>query len=189
MKIKRILVYIVITPIYWFSSLIYDKKYLTGKFFLRDHFSIGWKWVLKYWYYQKIKGINRHVPFPVPPWVQLGDAKNIIFDVNDMPNFHSVGCCFQALGAKLIIGSGTIIAPNCGFITANHDLNDFSKSAPGKDITIGRKCWIGMNCMILPGITLGDNTIVGAGSVVTKSFPEGNCIIAGNPAKKIRDLD
>ena len=43
--------------------------------------------------------------------------------------------------------------------------------------------------MILPGITLGDNTIVGAGSVVTKSFPEGNCIIAGNPAKKIRDLD
>lgn len=95
----------------------------------------------------------------------------------------------RKVGAKLIIGSGTIIAPNCGFITSNHDLNDFSKSAPGKDITIGSKCWIGMNSMILPGITLGDNTIVGAGSVVTKSFPQGNCVIAGNPARKIRDLN
>ena len=45
-----------------------------------------------------------------------------------------------------------------------------------------------MNCVILPGVELGDNTIVGAGSIVTKSFKEGKCIIAGNPAKKLRDL-
>ena len=45
-----------------------------------------------------------------------------------------------------------------------------------------------MNSVILPGIVLGNHTIVGAGSIVTKSFPEGNCVIAGNPAKKIRDL-
>ena len=43
--------------------------------------------------------------------------------------------------------------------------------------------------MILPGVTLGDNTIVGAGAVVTKSFPEGHCVIAGNPARKIKDID
>jgi acetyltransferase-like isoleucine patch superfamily enzyme len=42
-----------------------------------------------------------------------------------------------------------------------------------------------MNAVILPGVTLGDHTIVGAGSVVTHSFPEGHCTIAGNPAKKI----
>jgi acetyltransferase-like isoleucine patch superfamily enzyme len=58
----------------------------------------------------------------------------------------------------------------------------------GKDVVIGNKCWIGMNAMILPGVHLGDNTIVGAGSVVTKSFPEGNVVIAGNPAKLIKKL-
>lgn len=46
-----------------------------------------------------------------------------------------------------------------------------------------------MNCSILPGVTLGEHTIVGAGSVVTKSFPEGNCVIAGNPARKIKELE
>ena len=43
--------------------------------------------------------------------------------------------------------------------------------------------------MILPNVALGDNTIVGAGSVVTKSFPNGYCVIAGNPAVKVKDLD
>ena len=46
-----------------------------------------------------------------------------------------------------------------------------------------------MNTVILPGVSLGDHTIVGAGSVVTKSFQEGNCVIAGNPAKVIRYLN
>ena len=46
-----------------------------------------------------------------------------------------------------------------------------------------------MNSIILPNVTLGDFTIVGAGSVVTKSFPEGYCVIAGNPAKIIKQLD
>lgn len=58
----------------------------------------------------------------------------------------------------------------------------------GKDVIIGKKCWIGMNAIILPGVKLGDNTIVGAGSVVTKSFPDGNLVIAGNPAKIINKL-
>jgi len=46
-----------------------------------------------------------------------------------------------------------------------------------------------MNAVILPGVVLGDFTIVGAGAIVTKSFPEGYCVIAGNPAKVIRQLD
>ena len=49
--------------------------------------------------------------------------------------------------------------------------------------------WAGMNSVILPGVKLGTRTIVAAGSVVTKSFPEGYCVIAGSPAKIIRYLD
>ena len=46
-----------------------------------------------------------------------------------------------------------------------------------------------MNSVILPGVTLGEDMVVGAGSIVTKSFPDGHCIIAGNPAKLIRNLN
>ena len=52
-------------------------------------------------------------------------------------------------------------------------------------IKIGNDCFIGVRSIILPGVTLGDHTIVGAGSVVTKSYPEGDVIIAGNPAHPI----
>ena len=73
------------------------------------------------------------------------------------------------------------------------DLNNFQMMGNyfqgcGK-IIIGQGCWIGMNSVILPGVVLGEKTIVGAGSVVTKSFLEGYCVIAGNPAKKIKDLN
>jgi len=87
-----------------------------------------------------------------------------------------------------MMGKGTQIAPNVGLITANHDLNDLTKHLPARNIMIGEKCWIGMNSVILPGVTLGDRTIVGAGSIVTKSFIGGNCIIAGNPAEFIRGI-
>ncbi|WP_351011757.1 acyltransferase [Shewanella sp. S1-58-MNA-CIBAN-0166] len=54
------------------------------------------------------------------------------------------------------------------------------------DTKIGKKCFIGANSLILPGVKIGDNSIVAAGSIVTKSIPN-NCIVAGNPAKVIRE--
>ena len=50
-------------------------------------------------------------------------------------------------------------------------------------------CWLGMGCVVLPGVTLGDFTVVGAGAIVTKSFPEGYCVLGGNPATLLRHLD
>jgi acetyltransferase-like isoleucine patch superfamily enzyme len=103
------------------------------------------------------------------------------------PVCSSAGCFFQAVG-KIEIGDDVWIAPNVGIITANHDFSDLPKNSRPKPVSIGPHCWIGMNAVILPGVTLGERTIVGAGSVVTKSFPEGHCVIAGNPAKLIRGL-
>ena len=92
------------------------------------------------------------------------------------------------MDGKIVIGEGTYIAPNVGIITTNHDLNNPDEHLGGEDVLIGKQCWIGMNSVILPGVVLGDHTIVGAGSIVTKSFHEGNCVIAGNPARKIKEL-
>ena len=97
------------------------------------------------------------------------------------------GCYIQGVG-ELIVGDYVQFATNIGVITANHDVNNQSAHIKGR-VEIGDFCWIGMNSIILPNVTLGPRTVVGAGSVVTKSFPEGFCVIAGNPARKIKNLD
>lgn len=88
------------------------------------------------------------------------------------------------------IGKNALIAPRVQIYAAGHPLDvDIRTSwlGYGKPVTIGDNCWIGGNATIVPGVTLGDNVIVGAGSVVTKSFGD-NLVIAGNPAKIIRHL-
>lgn len=187
--ISRPFVCLFITCIYILGCLCYDKKYLTGRYFNRQHFTIGWQWILQCWFQQKVLGKNGHVPWPVPPCVCIGNPRNIIFDPGDMDMFHTTGNYFQGIGATVTFGKGCQIAPGTGFITANHDFNDISRSAPGKPIVLDENCWVAMNAVILPGVHLGPHTVVGAGSIVTKSFPEGNCVIAGNPAKIIRKLE
>lgn len=81
------------------------------------------------------------------------------------------------------------VGPNVSIVSANHDLIDNSLQMPGKSIKIGKFCWLGSHVVILPEVMLGDFTIVGAGAVVTKSFEEGYCVLAGNPAKVIKRLD
>ncbi|MBQ3542116.1 MAG: hypothetical protein IJA45_03215 [Oscillospiraceae bacterium] len=132
-------------------------------------------------------GVNANVPWPVSSASRVVCPENISFHPDDLNNFQTFGNYYQAIG-KISIGRGTYIAPNVGLITANHDPADLDKHLEPKPITLGEKCWIGMNAVVLPGVTLGPETVVGAGSVVTKSFPEGHCVIAGNPAKKLRDL-
>jgi acetyltransferase-like isoleucine patch superfamily enzyme len=148
---------------------------------------MGW-----YWCFiglpSRIWGANRNIPWPVNPRTIVSNAKNIEFDIDDIHIFQTPGCYWQNQQAKIIIGRNCYVAPNVGLITTNHDVYDVTKHVAGKDIVLGEKCWIGMNAMILPGVTLGPHTVVGAGSVVTHSFPQGNCVIAGNPAKVIREL-
>lgn len=88
------------------------------------------------------------------------------------------------------IGSKTMFGPNVQIYTATHPL-DYKIRNTGleyaKPITIGENVWVGGSVVICPGITIGDNSIIGAGSVVTKSIP-ANVIAAGNPCKVIRNL-
>ncbi len=91
----------------------------------------------------------------------------------------------------ITIGEHCYIGPDVGFYTPVHPLAARKRDADvelGKPITIGNSIWIGGHVTILPGVTLGDRVVVGAGSVVTKSFPD-DVVIAGNPARVIRQLD
>ncbi|MBM7551659.1 acyltransferase [Thalassobacillus pellis] len=166
--------------------LFYDKKYLTGRWF--QNTSKGYQWAWRNFFFQKVIGFNKHVPWPVSHRSVIGNPQNLKFHVDDLGNFQHFGCYYQCYSGKIKLGKGTYIAPNVGLITANHDPLELDKHLDSKDIIIGENCWVGMNSTILPGVKLGPNTIVGAGSVVTKSFVSGKCILAGNPAKKIRDL-
>ena len=168
------------------GNLFFDKQYLKGKHF--DDNIRGWVWVLRSIVWQKIFGFNRHIPWPVSPFIKITTSENIKFDVDDINNFQAIGNYFQNFRGNICIGKGTYIAPNVGIITVNHNPHNLDEYMEGKDVIIGAKCWIGMNSIILPGVKLGDHTIVGAGSIVTKSFSNGNMIIAGNPAKVIKNI-
>lgn len=170
-----------------FFSIFFDKKYLHGKYF--DASLSGWRWAWRSIIWQTFFGFNRHIPWPVSPFIIISDGNNIKFDVNDINNFQTFGNYFQNFSGTITIGSGSWIAPNVGIITINHDIKNLLQFNQAKDVIIGKKCWIGMNSIILPGVILGDNTIVGAGSVVTKSFPEGFVLIGGNPAKIIKKFE
>ncbi len=169
-----------------FFSLFYDKKFLVGRWF--DEGLTGFRWCLNGIFYQKILKFNCNIPWPVSPFIRISNPNNLIFHPNDLNNFQSFGIYFQNFSGKIHIGKGTYIAPNVGLITANHNLYNLNEHLEAKDIYIGDNCWIGMNSVILPGVVLGENTFVGAGSIVTKSFREGRVVIAGNPAKIIKKI-
>lgn len=141
---------------------------------------------VKTWFFQKILGFNRKAHWPVHFTSRVTCPENIKIGIRSSVGL-SPGCYIQGIGG-IEVGDYLLMGPNSGIISANHDIYDISKHIKGK-VKIGRYCWIGMNAVILPGVELGDHTIVGAGAVVTKSFPEGYCVIAGNPAKIIKTLD
>ena len=90
----------------------------------------------------------------------------------------------------LEIGDNVSISSHVIFLTHDYSIHNVTgRSTLYGKIKIGNNCFLGNACIILPGVTLADNIIVGAGSVVTKSFEQSNVIIAGNPAKVIGTWD
>ena len=105
-------------------------------------------------------------------------------------NFYTNHNCIILDGAKVTFGDSVFIAPNCVFSTAGHAL-DARMRAEGMEIalpiTVGNRVWIGVNVSVLPGVTIGDDTVIGAGSVVTKDIPP-HSLAVGNPCKVIRQI-
>lgn len=139
---------------------------------------------IKQYLIQKVFGINRKSYWPTHFTSRVIKPENIKIGLGTAPGL-SPGCYIQGVG-KICIGDYTIIGPNVGIISANHDSSD-SRQHNYSSVRIGKNCWVGMNSVILPGVSLANNITVGAGSVVTKSFDEPNILICGNPAKKIKN--
>lgn len=105
-------------------------------------------------------------------------------------NFYSNMNLVILDGAKVTIGNNVFIAPNVGIYTAGHPL-DMGQRTQGLEyaypINIGNNVWIGAHTAILPGVTIGDNSVIGAGSIVTKNIP-ADSLAVGNPCKVIRAI-
>lgn len=123
--------------------------------------------------------------FPVHSTCTIANMRKIYVGINS--TVARPGCYLQGAGT-IRFGDYVQLAPNVGILSANHDLYDQRKYnvAP---IVIGDYSWIGMNSVVTAGVTLGPRTIVAAGAVVTKSFPDGYCVLAGVPAKVVKYLD
>jgi acetyltransferase-like isoleucine patch superfamily enzyme len=136
-----------------------------------------------YRFFRCFFSLNAEAPFAInftsivlkPENIQLGRMveKSMLLSGN---------CYFQAING-IRIGDDTIIAPGVKMISSNHDSVNLNSHQTAKPIVIGNKCWIGANAVILPGVCLGDHTIVAAGAIVTKSFPDGGQVLKGVPAQ------
>ncbi len=92
---------------------------------------------------------------------------------------------------KVTFGDNVFIGPNCAFYTALHPLDAKTRNEgleTAKPITIGNNVWFGGSIVVLPNVTIGDNSVIGAGSVVKKDIP-ANSLAVGNPCKVLRTIE
>ncbi|HFN2323436.1 TPA: chorismate mutase [Enterococcus faecium] len=121
------------------------------------------------------------------PVINFDYGYNIFVGENFYANFN---CTFLDV-STIEIGDNCMFAPNVQLYTATHPLHPVKRNSGleyAKPIKIGNNVWLGGRVIVTPGVTLGDNVVVGAGSVVTKSFPD-NVVIAGNPARIIKTVE
>lgn len=106
-------------------------------------------------------------------------------------NFYAnMDCIFLDVN-KIIIGDNVMVGPRVSFYTAGHPIDAEVRNTDlefGLPIHIESNVWIGGNAVILPGVTIGENSIIAAGSIVTKDVP-ANTIVGGNPARVIREIN
>lgn len=121
-----------------------------------------------------------------PPLHANWGGKHCHFGKNVYANFNLT----LVDDTHIYVGDYTMLAPNVVIATAGHPiLPELREKAYqyNMPVHIGRNCWIGTGALIMPGVTIGDNTVIGAGSVVTKDIP-ANVVAVGNPCRVLREI-
>ena len=153
-----------------------------------------------------IREYNTVMPFEVEKGMQCLDrtgmkhGKNVYFEppfhceygshIELGENFYANTGCIMLDVAKITIGKNVLFGPNVSIYTAGHPIHPESRNSGyeyGIAVTLGDNVWIGGSCVILPGVKIGNNVVIGAGSVVTKDIPDNVCA-AGNPCRVIREI-
>lgn len=127
------------------------------------------------------QGVDKSTTINPPVFALLGNNIKLGKGITLMNGFK----CMSSGG--LVIEDNTLVALNCTILTNNHDFYD-RPVITCKPVHIKKNVWIGANVTILPGVTVGENAIIGACSVVTKDVP-ANAVVVGNPAKVIKYMD
>ena len=123
-------------------------------------------------------------------WIEQPFVCDYGYNIEIGENFYSNHNLVILDCNKVKFGDNVFIGPNCGFYTAGHPIDATTRNQGleyAKPITIGNNVWFGGNVCVLPGVTIGDNVVIGAGSVVNKDIPS-NCVAVGNPCKVMRKI-
>lgn len=124
----------------------------------------------------------------IPPIYANWGLKNVHVGKNVIFNFNV--CLVD--DADIFIGDDCLIGPGCHIITAQHPISPVLRKGKdklqyNKPVHLGNNVWLGAGVIVLPGVSIGDNSVVAAGSVVTHNVPS-NVIVAGTPAKVLREI-
>lgn len=135
--------------------------------------------------FSRLTGEEADESFSLFPPFYTDFGKNIHIGKNV---FINSGCCFQDQGG-IVLGDGCLIGHQVVIATLNHDLDPKKRGgmypAP---VVLGKNVWVGAHATILAGVTIGDDSVIAAGAVVTKNVPAG-VVAGGVPARVIRQLD
>lgn len=163
----------ILHPIHSINLLFYYKHRIPLNIFLINFF------------FQKFLRINSEFSHSVHFTSQIIAGKGITLGKNVYVSLAVSGNCYIQGGNGILIDDDVIFAPGVKIISANHNPLEKMAWKSARPIKIGKRCWIGSNAVILPEVELGDDCIVGAGSVVTNDFASGS-VIGGIPARLIK---
>lgn len=120
------------------------------------------------------------------PYHAMWGGRHVHLGKNVYINYN----CTLVDDAHIYIGEGTMIAPNVTIVAASHPISPKLRAEGygcNEPVYIGKNVWLASNVTVLPGVHIGDNSVIGAGAVVTRDIP-ANVLAVGNPAKVLREI-